>query len=284
VYDGFAPKLTADGHVYGITRRGFGASGFRVPAAPAERLRDDVLAVMGALHLDRALLVGHSIAGVEMSAIAQSAPDWVAGLVYLEAAYPYAFRDAAGPPMEAFLKGGPRGPARAASDLASFKSLQKWDAEVNGVRKPEAELRQTWESSPEGRPTKERVFPGGPMFGAILTSGPRYATIPVPALVIFAIPHRPERWMDKSRDPAVRQAARAYFAAIDAATERQAKALEAAVPSARVVRIPGAHHIFLSNEGDVLRETRAFLVRVKPPSSRSRRVSGSRAPDRGRPG
>ncbi|HEY8151364.1 MAG TPA: alpha/beta hydrolase, partial [Vicinamibacteria bacterium] len=150
VFDEFAPKLTADGHVYGITRRGFGASGFRVPAAPAQRLRDDVLAVMGALHLDRPVLVGHSIAGAEMSAVASAAPDRIAGLVYLEAAYPYAFRDAAGAPMEAFLKGGPRGPARAASDLASFKSLQKWDAEVNGVRKPEAELRQTWESSPEG--------------------------------------------------------------------------------------------------------------------------------------
>src|SRR6059036_567948 len=28
VYDEFAPKLAADHHVYGITRRGFGASGF----------------------------------------------------------------------------------------------------------------------------------------------------------------------------------------------------------------------------------------------------------------
>src|SRR5579862_7499012 len=28
VFDEFAPKLTADHHVYGITRRGFGTSGF----------------------------------------------------------------------------------------------------------------------------------------------------------------------------------------------------------------------------------------------------------------
>jgi hypothetical protein len=41
--------------------------------------------------------------------------------------------------------------------------------------------------------------------------------------------------------------------------KRQAKALEDGVPTARVVRMRGAHHIFLSNEG----ETRAFLAGLK---------------------
>jgi hypothetical protein len=81
-----------------------------------------------------------------------------------------------------------------------------------------------------------------------------------------AIPHLQDRWSDKSPDPAVRQASQAYFKAIDAATEKQAKALEGGVPSARVVRLPGAHFIFLSNQRDVLRETRAFLARLKPSS------------------
>lgn len=267
VFDEFAPKLTTSGHVYGITRRGFGASGFSLPAQPAERLRDDVLAVLDGLHLDRPVLVGHSIAGAELSAVARSAPDRVAGLVYLEAAYPYAFSNGAGPSMEDFQQGrGPRPPTPAASNLASFRSLQKWDAEAYGARKPEAELRQTWDSSSDGRPTKPRAFPGARMFMAILTSGPRYAAIPVPTLAIFAIPHLQESWIDKSPDPAVRQASRDYLTAVDAATEKQAKALEGGVPHARVVRLPGAHYIFLSNERDVIRETRAFLAGLKPSS------------------
>ena len=36
VYDDFAPKLTSEYHVYGITRRGFGAS-----SAPTPRDRND---------------------------------------------------------------------------------------------------------------------------------------------------------------------------------------------------------------------------------------------------
>src|SRR5438094_9313450 len=60
VFDDFAPKLTARNHVYGITRRGFGRSGFSETSTPSERLRDDVLAVIAALNLDRPVLVGHS--------------------------------------------------------------------------------------------------------------------------------------------------------------------------------------------------------------------------------
>src|SRR6266852_3230628 len=49
VFDEFAPQLTANCHVYGITRRGFGASGFSTSENGVDRLGDDVLAVIDAL-------------------------------------------------------------------------------------------------------------------------------------------------------------------------------------------------------------------------------------------
>jgi non-heme chloroperoxidase len=263
VFDEFAPKLTASYHVYGITRRGFGASEFSASDNPVDRLRDDVLAVLGALKLERPVLVGHSIAGAELSMVASSHSDRVAGLIYLEAGYPYAFDNSKGPKMKEFQTAGPRLPNPSQSDLASFSSLQKWDAEVFGFPRPEAELRQTWDADSSGRPRKARNFPGAQAFAAIMTSDRAYTRIPVPALVIFALPHVPESWMDKSADPTTREAARLYYAGIDAATERQAKALEEGVPTARVIRLRGAHYIFLSNEPDVLREMRAYLAGLK---------------------
>src|SRR5579863_4124252 len=74
IFDDFAPKLTALGHVYGITRRGFGASGFADVQADTDRLGADVLAVVEALKLDRPVLVGHSFAGSELSAAANAHP------------------------------------------------------------------------------------------------------------------------------------------------------------------------------------------------------------------
>src|SRR5437870_3975616 len=86
VFDEFAPKLTANYHVYGITRRGFGASGFSASENAADRLGDDVLAVIDTLKLNRTVLVGHSFGGTELSSVASRHSDRVAGLVYLDAA------------------------------------------------------------------------------------------------------------------------------------------------------------------------------------------------------
>jgi pimeloyl-ACP methyl ester carboxylesterase len=208
VFDEFAPKLTANHHVYGITRRGFGASGFSASGSGVDRLRDDVLAVMDALKFERHVLVGHSIAGAELSAVATSYPDRVAGLVYLEAGYPYAFDNGKGPTNKQFQdiqnkyqNLQPHTPVD--SDLVSFSALQKWDAEVYGFRIPEAEFHQTWESGPDGRPVKARNFQGSQMFGMILAGNKRYSNIPVRALAIFAIPNIPENWVSKSTNPAV---------------------------------------------------------------------------------
>ena len=63
----------------------------------ADRLGDDVLAVMEALKLQRPILVGHSFGGTELSSIGSRYPETVAGLVYLDAAYGYAFDPAKGP-------------------------------------------------------------------------------------------------------------------------------------------------------------------------------------------
>jgi pimeloyl-ACP methyl ester carboxylesterase len=263
VFDEFAPKLTSNHHVYGITRRGFGASGFSTSENPLDRLRDDVLTVIGALKLKRPVLVGHSIAGAELSAVATSHPDRIAGLVYIDAAYPYAFESANGPGMKEFQISGPRAPRPSGADLASFSSLQEWDAEVYGYRRPESEIRQTWDSDSSGRPRKERDSPGAQSFMAIMTSTSKFTKIPVPVLAIFASPHTPENWIAKSTNPAVREEGSAYYTAINASTERQTRAFEAGVPTARVVRLRGAHHIFLSDEPDTLREMRAFLVNLK---------------------
>ncbi|HEY6253652.1 MAG TPA: alpha/beta hydrolase, partial [Candidatus Angelobacter sp.] len=93
VFDSFVPQFTAKYHVYGITRRGFGDSSIPDSGYSSDRLGDDVLAVMDALQLNRPVLVGHSIAGEELSSVGSRHPERVAGLIYLDAAYSYAFYD-----------------------------------------------------------------------------------------------------------------------------------------------------------------------------------------------
>jgi len=132
---------------------------------------------------------------------------------------------------------------------------------LNGFRTPEAELRQEWESTPGGGVGKQRDLPGSAMFESLMMSTKKYADIPVPALVIFANPHSQGTWVDDNTDPSVQTAAKAYSTVLAPLTERQERAVEIGVPTARVITLPGAHHyVFLSNEADVLREMRAFLA------------------------
>ena len=55
-YDDIAPKLSAFCHVYGITRRGFGASSRPDSGYTAQRSAEDVLRVLDALKLDHPVL------------------------------------------------------------------------------------------------------------------------------------------------------------------------------------------------------------------------------------
>lgn len=87
VFDDFAPSFTDKFHVIGLTRRGFGetdrpASGYET----ATRV-EDVRAFMDALKITRATLVGHSLAGDEMTLFASLYPKRVIKMVYLDAAY-----------------------------------------------------------------------------------------------------------------------------------------------------------------------------------------------------
>ena len=257
VYDTFAPKFTANYHVYGITRRGFGASSKPAPEVSnytADRLGDDVLAVIDALKLDHPVLVGHSIAGEELSSIGSRHPEKVAGLIYLDAAFPYAYYNHANndwnldmidvrKQIDALQTGAVLEPKFVDEMLASIDRLQKDMQEIK-----------------ESIALQEPPYPPPPPpIGLAISFGhQKYTQIPVPILAIAACPHNfdranvtPEKKAAMVADDRVRCTA-------------QADAFAAGIPSAHVVRFPNAdHYVFRSNEADVLREMNAFLAKLR---------------------
>src|SRR5439155_21769351 len=60
-----------------------------------DRLADDVLEVIDSLRIGKPVLAGHSVAGEELSSIGSRHPEKVAGLIYLDAGYTYAYYNAA---------------------------------------------------------------------------------------------------------------------------------------------------------------------------------------------
>jgi pimeloyl-ACP methyl ester carboxylesterase len=260
IYDQFAPKLTGAYHVYGITRRGFGASSVPTSGYSADRLGDDVLAVMDFLKLNRPVLVGHSMAGEELSSVGSRHPEKVAGLIYLEAAYPYAFYDRTSGDLmidslelRTELEGLLPGKGRPDQKQLTRELLHSV-AQVERDLKARQEELKDYTDPP--RPPAGAPPPDVPIaIQGIMAGQRKYTDIRVPVLAVYAFPH--DFGDAFKNDPVALAKAEAGDKAY---VGPQADAFEHGVPSARVVRIAHASHvIFMSNEADVLREMNAFL-------------------------
>ena len=83
----FAARFSGEYRVVAMTRRGYGQSSVPREGYDLTSRVEDIHALVDALHVSRVVLIGHSIAGDELTAFATKYPERVSGLVYLDAAY-----------------------------------------------------------------------------------------------------------------------------------------------------------------------------------------------------
>jgi non-heme chloroperoxidase len=268
VFDEFAPKLKDFCHVYGITRRGYGASSRPETGYTEQRLADDVLHVLDSLKLAAPVLAGHSIAGDELTALGAGHSDRLGGLVYFDAlADPtdnYSEYEALRQNLPAAMRKPPAPPSDA--DLKSFQAYRDYQLRTNGVAFPEADFRNVSDSGPGGRVGRFKTPRS--VRDAILAGGRKrdYSKIRVPVLAFSWFPRSVEEQMEQYqlKDEAERAAVEAMYAADANITNRRIKSIQSSAGGARVIKLPGAnHYVFLSNEAEVLREMRDFMAGLR---------------------
>jgi non-heme chloroperoxidase len=232
-YDDIAPKLTAFCHVYGITRRGFGASSRPDSGYTAQRSAEDVLQVLDALKLDHPVLAGHSFGGEDLFTI--------------EAQHYPASMTAPEPPP----------------DNSSFQAFREWQLKAHGVMMPEAELRQRYPVNSDGSMGEDSTpkWVRDAIFAGI--QKPKYSSIHVPVLAILTAPLPLDEQFKKYQPGTAdeRAAMEQKFAVGEAFTKRTVQDLKAGDPNAQIVTLPGAStYVFLSNENDTVHEMRSFVA------------------------
>ena len=265
VYDEFAPKLTNQFHVYGVTRRGIGASDKPAAGYEVQRSSDDLLEVLDFVNARKSFLVGTSCAGQILTMFAAQHPDRVSGLVYLDgAADPTTV--ASNPPLpDPRTLPRPRTPA--APDFSSFEAFRVSQRRDAGVAFPEAELRQQFAANPDGsmgRSTMSLTIRRAITVDA--RTRPDYSGIRVPIVALYQgqRPFPEEAARFDIRNDQERAALRQEYEATRALYAGWQQDLLAAIPTARIVDLPGASlYMFLSNEEDVLREIRGVAARTK---------------------
>ena len=229
VFDSVGPKLAAHYHVIGITRRGFGQSSAPPTGYDPRRLGDDVVAVLDALHITDPVLVGHSIAGEELSAVSTYHPGRAAALIYLDATGTFALynlkygdytpsiaqlkEDLSALQKNLFdddlisktltdmtrfhayladIRGeveGATGPDPKPEDLASISAFQNYMKGYYGGIIPESEVRQLHRIGEDGRVGE---FLGhGYVAQSVLLEEERFQAIDLPLLAIVSYPSAP---------------------------------------------------------------------------------------------
>jgi non-heme chloroperoxidase len=270
VFDGFAEKLTDRYHVYGITRRGYGVSSQPASGYTEERLTEDDLQVFDALKLVAPVVVGHSVAGNELSLLGIQHHDRIGGLVYLDAlndsADDYTDYDAL---CSKLPKAMQTGPTPSPADLKSFPAYRAWRLRTQGISIPESELRNDFVENPDGS-VGDHKSPES-VSHAIMAGGGKhdYSKIasPVLAFVAYDTPDGPpQNQIQKYHvtDAAERAIVDAVYGLYIGMARIRIERINRAAGGARVVELWGADHfVFLSNEADVLRELRLFLETLR---------------------
>jgi non-heme chloroperoxidase len=255
VFDDFAPRFTHDFHVYGVTRRGWGASShppsganqYKVPV-----LVEDVHAALDSLHLAHVTLVGHSIAGQELSWLAVDYPDRVDRLVYLDAGFDYHTH-----PVPSPL---PDQPKPTAADSVSAETGFAYFRRVNGAALPEGDFRATESLSVTGRdlgPATSSVI-SGEVFQSALGLEPPLDRVHQPVLAIYDRPTSITEfipWMTASDTAAPR-----IERAVNDWRGAQETEFKSRVPQATIVALSGAtHYVFVRQPDTCYAAMSAFL-------------------------
>jgi non-heme chloroperoxidase len=263
VFDGFAEKLTGSYHVYGITRRGYGASSRPASGYTEDRLVEDDLRVLDALNLAQPVMAGHSVAGNELSELGIHHDRRVGGLVYLDAlndgADDYTDYDALCSKLPEAMR---KPPTPSPSDRKSFPAYRDWRMRTDGIAIPEAEWRNDFAENPDGS-VGHRLTPAF-VPQAIMADSYKhdYSQIQVPVLAFVGYPGLPQDGIRAHHvtDPGERMIVEAVYGTYVGMTKNRIRRINVAKAGARVIELWGASHfVFLSNEEEVLRGMRDFL-------------------------
>jgi pimeloyl-ACP methyl ester carboxylesterase len=201
VYDELAPLLTNEHRVVAVSRRGFGSSTVTSSGYDVDTRVADDLAVMDALDIEQAVIVGHSIAGDELTGIAQARPSLPTGLVYVDAALdrghpakavadavPQECSSSVPAPVDvAEVEPGGIVQVDGQPQIVTLAAAGAFQAASLGAPVPAEEVRRTWAQTPQG--TFDIIDRQAAM-GAINSGSerfrPDYRGIGVPVTALFA--------------------------------------------------------------------------------------------------
>ena len=236
VFAELAPQLSDRFRVLALTRRGHGLTERVQSDYDLADGAEDARRLLDALGIERAHVVGHSMGGGEVSALAARHPGRVGRIVYLDGAYDWADSPT------------PEWPEEAASP-DTFASYEDYVDLVYSlfpvdIRGPafDAMMRTTVDIQADGSVLDKLSGPASvPFVEALKAFRHPYSDITAPALAMFALG---DQWQGAEAE--WRAACRDRF--VDETAD------------ARVIELRASHYLFIDRRDDVLTAMQEFLT------------------------
>jgi pimeloyl-ACP methyl ester carboxylesterase len=257
VFDEFAPRFTDGFRVLGVTRIGFGESdqperdGYDLASRVAH-----IAAVLDSARVTRAVLVGHSFGGDEITAFAVAHPDRVAALVYLDGAIDHTVALRWERALGYLFVAAPRATT---ADRASAEAYRVFGRRVRGFDLPIGEILATTQFGARGvvlgPRAPDRVFEN--LISA--TTPPEFAKVRAPTLALYSDQTAADIMPWIVTDSIRHANATSLLQDIRAELLIERGRFRRAIPSAQVVAYPAHHYQFLTAPADTERRMRAFF-------------------------
>ena len=249
VVGGLADRFKESHRVLALTRRGTGESDHPDDGYTIDDHASDIVAFLDEVGVARATLVGHSMAGGEMTRVAELYPSRVQRLVYLDAMYDYqgyAEMVGANPHARPTFAG-------ISASLRDYLWVYVYGFWSDSL---EADLRVSSATPPHPRLTSTFIEDA--------TSNPNnYAAVSAPALAFFAIESFKE-WapgMHAAASPEVRAEMEEYFETVRLPWGRSAAdRFRREMRNGRMMELRANHHFFIPQEDLVVEEMTTFFA------------------------
>jgi pimeloyl-ACP methyl ester carboxylesterase len=251
-YDELAPPLAATHRVVAITRRGAGNSSRPDSGFETARLAQDVLAVIDQMQLGKVLLIGHSIAGEELTWLGGHHPERFSGLVYLDAAYDRSGngRDERNLRLRELHRRLPAEPPIPPQAMVNAGTLNHYLAAQGHTPLPEGELIAFFNMDKPFLAGTPNIDARSAQALKAVIRAPDYARVTIPALAIYAF---------EPRD-ADSSAARVEIRRLEVELKREnMQAFRRGVVNGQVLAMANAsHNIIQSSPRQVIEKIREF--------------------------
>ncbi len=269
IFDSFAPRFVNRFRVLAFTRRGFGASSQPTNGYDTATLTDDIAQNLDALQIERAILVGHSIAGGELTRFATRYPERTIAISYLEAAYDRTGLNQRLLKMLLMDALPPVAPGASKKERASAQDYQKYLLRTRGVLWPDSEIVATQLFNSSGQQIKERTPNAITQKVVQAEYHPDFSQIKSPVLNIYAT----RRGIDQDfpwikhigiNQGRLRDQIRRFQNVQSDYESDQRKRFRRALSTAQVCELAGAsHYVFLSHPDQTEQRMTDFFQQIK---------------------